>query len=58
MNDSRYQSRKFVLASAGFVAGVVFYATHYMDAGQWIGYSQWIVGLYLGANVADQAVTK
>ena len=58
MSASRYASRKFVLAAAGFVAGVVFFALKWMTADQWIGWTTWLTGLYLAGNVADQAVTK
>lgn len=58
MTGSRYASRKFLLASAGFVAGVVFFALKWMTADQWIGWTTWLTGMYLAGNVADQAVTK
>lgn len=58
MSASRYASRKFVLASAGFAAGVVFFALKWMTADQWIGWNTWLTGMYLAGNVADQAVTK
>ncbi len=56
--DRRFQSRKFILACAGWLAGVVFFALGRLDAAQWMSQSAWVLGLYLGANVADQAVTK
>lgn len=54
----RYASRKFLLASAGWAAGVVFFALGKLDAAQWMSQSAWVLGLYLAANVGDQAVTK
>lgn len=56
--NSRYHSRKFLLASAGWAAGVVFFALGKLDAAQWMSQSAWVLGLYLAANVGDQAVTK
>lgn len=56
--DRRYASRKFALAAAAFLAGVTFYAIGMMTTEQWTSFTTWVVGLYLGANVADQAVTK
>lgn len=58
MNDTRYMSRKFLLACAGWVAGVVFFAVGKLDAAQWMSQSAWVLGLYLASNVSDQAVTK
>ncbi len=58
MNDARYMSRKFLLACAGWIAGVVFFAVGKLDAAQWMGQSAWVLGLYLAANVGDQAATK
>lgn len=56
--DRRYASRKFTLSLAAFLVGVVFYALHQMTTAEWTSFTTWIVGLYMGANVADQAVTK
>lgn len=56
--DSRYASRKFLLACAGWAAGVVFFAIGRLDAAQWMSQSAWVLGLYLAANVGDQAATK
>lgn len=58
MSDRRYLSRKFALAAIAWVAGAVFFALGKLDAAQWMAQSAWVLGLYLGANVADQAVTK
>jgi uncharacterized membrane protein YiaA len=56
--DNRYASRKFLLACAAFVAGLVFFAIGKIDAAQWLSQSAWVLGLYLAGNVGDQAVTK
>jgi hypothetical protein len=58
MTDNRYASRKFLLACAAFVAGLVFFAIGKIDAAQWLSQSAWVLGLYLAGNVGDQAVTK
>lgn len=58
MKDSRYASRKFILACAGWVAGAVFFAVGKLDAAQWMSQSAWVLGLYLAANVGDQAAAK
>jgi uncharacterized membrane protein YiaA len=58
MTDTRYASRKFLLACAAFVAGLVFFSIGKIDAAQWLSQSAWVVGLYLAGNVADQAVTR
>ncbi len=58
MSDSRYASRKFLLASAGWLAGVVFFALGKLDASQWMSQSAWVLGLYLAANVSDQVASR
>lgn len=58
MSDTKFASRKFVLACAGWLAGVVFFSIGKLDAAQWLTQSAWVLGLYLAANVGDQAVTK
>lgn len=58
MNDTRFYSRKLLMACAGWVAGVVFFAIGKLDAAQWMSQSAWVLGLYLAANVGDQAATK
>lgn len=55
--STRYASRKFVLTCAAFLAGVVFYALGRMTTPEWVGFTTWALGLYLAANVGDQAVT-
>lgn len=58
MKDSRYASRKFLLACAGLIAGIVFFALGKLDAAQWLSQSAWVLGLYMAGNVGDSAVTK
>ena len=58
MSDRRFASRKFLLACAGLIAGIVFFALGKLDAAQWLSQSAWVLGLYMAGNVADQAVTK
>lgn len=58
MSDRRFVSRKFLLACAAWLAGVVFFSIGKIDAAQWLSQSAWVLGLYLAGNVADQAVTK
>jgi hypothetical protein len=56
--DRRWASRKFALACAGWLAGVVFFAMGKMDAAQWLTQSAWVLGLYMAGNVGDSAVTR
>lgn len=58
MADSRYASRKFILASVVFVAGIVFFALGKIDAAQWLSQSAWVLGLYMAGNVGDTAAMK
>lgn len=56
--DRRYQSRKFLLAGAAFLAGVPLLCVGLISADQWVSYTTWVVGLYMAGNVTDQAVSK
>ena len=58
MSDRRFASRKFLLACAGLIAGIVFFALGRLDAVQWLSQSVWVLGLYMAGNVGDSAVTK
>jgi type IV secretory pathway VirB2 component (pilin) len=50
---TRYASRKFLLAVAAFLAACAFLLAGKLDAAQWIGFVEWIVGLYMAGNVGD-----
>lgn len=56
--SARYASRKFLLACAGLIAGIVFFALGKLDAAQWLSQSAWVLGLYMAGNVGDSAVKK
>lgn len=58
MTDRRWMSRKFALACAGLIVGIVFFALGKLDAAQWLSQSAWVLGLYMAGNVGDSAVTK
>lgn len=58
MADTRYASRKFLLAVAAFVAGAAFFALGKLTAAEWSDFTRWALAMYLAANVSDQAVTK
>lgn len=56
--DRRYMSRKFALSAAAFLAGVGFFLAGKLDSAEWMTFTQWVLGLYLGANVADGAASR
>lgn len=53
MSDSRYRSRKFALACAAFLAGLGLFVAGMLTSAEWIGITQWVVGLYMAGNVGD-----
>lgn len=53
MIDARYRSRKFGLACAAFLAGLGLFLAGMLSSVEWIGFTQWIVGLYMAGNVGD-----
>lgn len=56
--DTRYASRKFLLTCAVYATSVPLVCMGLLTPDQWISLTTWVLGLYLGANVADQAATK
>lgn len=58
MEDSRYASRKFLLAAAAFLAGLGVFLGGLITPDQWLGQVTWILGLYMGANVIQKATAK
>lgn len=56
--DNRYASRKFRFAVAVWLVGSAAWLTSSLglwafDTGQWILFSQWVLGLYIAGNVGD-----
>jgi hypothetical protein len=58
IDDRRYLSRKFWLAAAAFLAGLVFFALERMVAAEWTAYTLSVLALYLAGNVGDTWVEK
>lgn len=56
--DKRYRSRKFLLCAFAAVSGLGLFIAGKLAPQEWIGFTQWIVGLYLAGNVADEAATR
>lgn len=58
MEDRRYASRKFILASAAFLAGTGLLVAGLVSSEQWVSFTTWTLGLYCAANVSQKAVVK
>lgn len=56
--DNKFQSRKFILACAAFVAAIPLLCVGLITSDQWISFNTWLVGLYLAANVTQKATTN
>lgn len=56
--DSRYASRKFVLAAASLLVAWIAFPLALLSADQVLNFSMWVLGIYMAGNVSDQAVTK
>lgn len=54
--DSKFRSRKFLLALSGQVVSHVGLFTGFIDAGIWLQTQIFIVGLYGVADIAEQKV--
>jgi hypothetical protein len=58
MNDSRYASRKFLIACASLLVAWAAVPLGLATADQVLPFTHIIVGLYFGANVVDDAATR
>lgn len=56
--DTRYASRKFILACAAFVVTLVLLCLGKMGIDLYAETLRWILALYFTGNVAMAAVTK
>lgn len=52
--DSRYASRKFILACFVLLAALGLVLGDVLDAGQWMSISTWVLGLYYTGNIAER----
>lgn len=55
--DERYMSRKFLFALLVFLTSIGFLANKTMTADQWIGLTEWTLGLYIAGNVGTKVAT-
>lgn len=57
-SDSKYSSRKFILASVGLVSSVVLVSVGIMPPDTWVTATGMILGFYFAANVSQKAAVK
>lgn len=58
MTETRYASRKFLLAVATFLAFTGLRIAGLLDQGGYVTLAMFALGGYLGANVVQKAVEK
>lgn len=58
MSESKYLSRKFILASVAFVVFTGLLLTGKLDQGAYVTLAMFVLGGYLTANVAQKATEK
>lgn len=58
MNDSRFASRKFILAAFLVLAALGLLIGKVIDSATWASTSTWVLGLYFTGNVGAAAVQK
>ena len=56
--DSRYASRKFLLAASLLIAAIALLVAGLIDAATWERFSTWVLGLYITGNVTTHAVVR
>jgi hypothetical protein len=56
--DSRYASRKFILAAFLLVAALALLVLGKIDQATWERFCTWVLGLYITGNVGTYAVAK
>jgi hypothetical protein len=55
--DTRYASRKFILAAFLLLAALGLLIAGLIDQATWEGFSTWVLGLYITGNVGTHYVT-
>jgi hypothetical protein len=55
--DSRYASRKFILAAFLLLAALSLLVLGKIDQATWERFSTWVLGLYITGNVGTHYVT-
>lgn len=58
MNESRYASRKFILAAFLLLAALGLLIAGIIDQDTWSGFCTWVLGLYVTGNVGASFVSK
>lgn len=58
MTDTRYASRKFILACFAMLAALGLLLGGIIDADTWSGLCTWVLGLYMTGNVGAAFVAK
>lgn len=58
MNDTRFASRKFILAAFLLLATLGLLIGKVIDAATWASTSTWVLGLYFTGNVGASAVQR
>ena len=58
MADTRYASRKFILAAFVLLAALGLLIGKVIDADTWASVSTWVLGLYFTGNVGAALVQK
>lgn len=56
--ESRYASRKWILACAAFLTATGLLIAGLLTPDQWASFDTWLIGLYFAANVSQKATTK
>ena len=56
--DTRYASRKFILACATVLLTALARGLGWIDGAQFVALLQWTLGLYMAGNVGDTAAER
>lgn len=57
-DDSRFASRKFLLAMLAMVLAAVWLGLGLIDSEQWVDATKWVVGLYFAGNIGATIATS
>lgn len=58
ISDSKFASRKYILAAIALLSVILLFAFQRLSEAGFTSSMTWILGLYLGANVAQKATTN
>lgn len=55
MEDSKFSSRKFILAVVASLSPIALLVTGHIHPAEYVEITKWVIGLYIAGNVAEKS---